>query len=188
MHWKRWVEGWTSTTPATISLTKFLSQIKVAETGKRVKALLHDNVKPAISAEAECLADWYKMAQTIFLQTQILEKDLTTYDDSIFETKDRLSRIKEELKSESADPKKNVSSMFKESSMAVRKRLEISSNVKVNSIGLLFPRMLQKFLNPQSMLEYQKDISQVLQENAELIKMLQNVGFDECNSIENSHL
>lgn len=71
------------------------------------------------------------MAQTIFLQTQILEKDLTSYEDSIYELKDRLTRIKEELKSETADPKKNVSSMFKESSMAVRKRLEISSNVKV---------------------------------------------------------
>lgn len=38
------------------------------------------------------------------------------------------------------------------------------------------------------MLEYQKDISHILQENAELIKMLQNVGFDDCQSIENSHL
>ena len=72
------------------------------------------------------------MAQTIFLQTQILEKDLASYDDSIFELKDRLTRIKDEMKNESVDPKKNVSSMFKESSMAVRKRLEISSNVKVN--------------------------------------------------------
>lgn len=71
------------------------------------------------------------MAQTIFLQTQILEKDLTSYEESIFEAKDRLCRIKEELKSESVDPKKNVSSMFKESSMAVRKRVEMSNNVKV---------------------------------------------------------
>jgi hypothetical protein len=38
------------------------------------------------------------------------------------------------------------------------------------------------------MLEYQKDITRILEENAELIKMLQNNGFDECNSIENSHL
>lgn len=92
-------------------------------------------VKPAIHLEAECLADWYKMAQTIFLQTQILEKDLTTYDDSIYELKDRLTRIKDELKTENVDPKKNVSSMFKESSMAVRKRLEIQSNVKVSDCG-----------------------------------------------------
>lgn len=94
--------------------------------------MLNDLVKPAIHLEAECLADWYKMAQTIFLQTQILEKDLTSYEDTIYELKDRLTRIKEELKSENVDPKKSASSMFKESSMAVRKRLEISSNVKVS--------------------------------------------------------
>lgn len=88
-------------------------------------------VKPAIHLEAECLADWYKMSQTIFLQTQILEKDLSSYEDSIYELKDRLTRIKDDLKSENVEPKKNVSSMFKESSMAVRKRLEISSNVRV---------------------------------------------------------
>lgn len=85
---------------------------------------------------AECLADWYKMAQTIYLQTQILEKDLLSYEENIYELRDRLVRIKEELKTENNDPKKNISCMFKESSMAVRKRLEISSNVKVNFIDL----------------------------------------------------
>lgn len=104
----------------------------MAETGKRIKSLLNENVKPAIHQEAECLADWYKMAQTIYLQTQILEKDLTSYDESIFELKDRLTRIKDELKNETVDPKKNVTSICKESSIAVRKRLEISSNVKVS--------------------------------------------------------
>lgn len=81
--------------------------------------------------EAETLADWYKMSQTIYLQTQILQKDLSSYEETIFEIRDRLVRIKEEMKSDSVDPKKNVSSMFKESSMAIRKRMEISSNVKV---------------------------------------------------------
>jgi hypothetical protein len=38
------------------------------------------------------------------------------------------------------------------------------------------------------MLEYQKEIRSILQENDELIKMLQNVPFDDGNSIENSHL
>jgi predicted RNase H-like nuclease (RuvC/YqgF family) len=79
-------------------------------------------VKLAVHLEAECLADWYKMVQIISQQTQILAKDLTSYDDSIYELKDRLTRIKEELKSEIVVPKKNVSSMFKESSMVARKR------------------------------------------------------------------
>lgn len=60
-----------------------------------------------------------------------MEKDLTSYEENIFELKDRLVRIKDELKNENLDSKKSVSNMFKESSMAVRKRLEIQSNVKV---------------------------------------------------------
>ena len=36
-----------------------LEKIKVAETGKRIKALLNDDVKPAVALEAECLADWW---------------------------------------------------------------------------------------------------------------------------------
>jgi TANK-binding kinase 1 len=91
-------------------------------------------VKPAIVIEAECLADWYKMAQTIYLQTQILEKDLTSYEETIFELRDRLVRIKDEMKNENVDSKKNVSCLFKESSMAIRKRMEVSSNVKVKQI------------------------------------------------------
>lgn len=38
------------------------------------------------------------------------------------------------------------------------------------------------------MLEYEKEIRSILQENDELIKMLQNTAFDDGNSIENSHL
>lgn len=106
-------------------------QIKIGETGKRLKSLLNDTVKPAIAIEAEALADWYKMSQTIYLQTQILQKDLSSYEETIFELRDRLVRIKEDMKNESNDPKKNVSCLFKESSMAIRKRMEISSNVKV---------------------------------------------------------
>jgi TANK-binding kinase 1 len=77
-----------------------LEKIKIAETGKRIKALLNDDVKPAVALEAECLADWYKMAQTIFLQTQILQKDVTMNEESLFEMKDRLIRIKEDVKND----------------------------------------------------------------------------------------
>lgn len=29
---------------------------------------------------AECLADWYKMAQTVYLQAQILDRDIDSYE------------------------------------------------------------------------------------------------------------
>lgn len=31
-------------------------------------------------SRSECVADWYKMAQTVFLQTQILDKDVDNYE------------------------------------------------------------------------------------------------------------
>jgi hypothetical protein len=77
-----------------------LEKIKVSETGKRVKALLNDEVKPAVAAEGECLADWYKMSQTIFLQTQILEKDVAMYEDKLYEIKTKLVQLKDSLKAE----------------------------------------------------------------------------------------
>lgn len=47
-----------------------LEKIKVAETGKRIKALLNDDVKIVVEQIAECLADWYKRAQTIYVKVR----------------------------------------------------------------------------------------------------------------------
>ncbi|XP_014216173.1 inhibitor of nuclear factor kappa-B kinase subunit epsilon [Copidosoma floridanum] len=57
-----------------------LERIKVTETGRRMKELLEKQVTPAITQRSECLADWYKMAQTVFLQTQILDSDIDNYE------------------------------------------------------------------------------------------------------------
>lgn len=40
---------------------------------------------------AECFSDWYKMAQTVFLQTQILTKDVDNYERTLELFSDRLS-------------------------------------------------------------------------------------------------
>lgn len=77
-----------------------LEKIKVSETGKRLKSLLNDDIKPSVAQEAECLADWYKMAQTIFLQTQILQKDVSGYEEALYDIKDRILRIKDDIKYE----------------------------------------------------------------------------------------
>ncbi|XP_008203915.1 inhibitor of nuclear factor kappa-B kinase subunit epsilon [Nasonia vitripennis] len=57
-----------------------LERIKVTETGHRMKELLEKQAIPAITQRSDCLADWYKMAQTVFLQSQILDKDMDNYD------------------------------------------------------------------------------------------------------------
>ncbi|XP_067004394.1 inhibitor of nuclear factor kappa-B kinase subunit epsilon [Anabrus simplex] len=57
-----------------------LERIKVEETGRRLKSLLETECQPAVTQLAESLADWYKMAQTVYLQTQILDKDIDAYE------------------------------------------------------------------------------------------------------------
>ncbi|XP_065213755.1 serine/threonine-protein kinase TBK1 [Planococcus citri] len=57
-----------------------LERIKIKETGQRVKTLLETEVQPMVIQLAECLADWYKMAQTVYLQAQILDRDIDSYE------------------------------------------------------------------------------------------------------------
>ncbi|CAG9795440.1 unnamed protein product [Diatraea saccharalis] len=53
-----------------------LERITVAETGRRLRALLQ-RAAPQARARADALADWYKVAATVYLQTQILDKDVS---------------------------------------------------------------------------------------------------------------
>lgn len=77
-----------------------LEKIKVSETGKKIKSLLNEEVKPAVAMIAECVADWYKMGQANYVQTQILEKDVSVFEDTLFDIRERLTFIKENLKNE----------------------------------------------------------------------------------------
>ncbi|CAB3250952.1 unnamed protein product [Arctia plantaginis] len=54
-----------------------LERITVAETGRRARALLM-RAAPLARARADAIADWYKVAQTVYLQTQILDKDVSS--------------------------------------------------------------------------------------------------------------
>ncbi|XP_028982689.1 inhibitor of nuclear factor kappa-B kinase subunit epsilon [Diachasma alloeum] len=60
-----------------------LERIKVTETGRRMKMLLETECIPSIIQRSESLADWYKMAQTVYLQIQLLDKDLDNYERSL---------------------------------------------------------------------------------------------------------
>ena len=48
------------------------NNFQVAETGKRIKSLLADDVIPVVAQMADCLADWYKRAQTIYLKVRCI--------------------------------------------------------------------------------------------------------------------
>ncbi|KAL7300519.1 hypothetical protein TKK_0006518 [Trichogramma kaykai] len=73
-----------------------LERIKVTETGRRLKELHENHVIPAITHRSECLADWYKMAQTVYLQTQILDKDIDNYERALETFSLRLSQESKE--------------------------------------------------------------------------------------------
>ncbi|KAG5313670.1 TBK1 kinase, partial [Acromyrmex insinuator] len=73
-----------------------LERIKVTETGRRLKALLETECIPAMTQRSECVADWYKMAQTVFLQTQILDKDIDSYERVLESFSYRLSQESKE--------------------------------------------------------------------------------------------
>lgn len=57
-----------------------LERIKISETGRRLKLLLETECSPVMSQFADNLGDWYKISQTVYLQTMILEKDLDVYE------------------------------------------------------------------------------------------------------------
>jgi len=60
-----------------------LEKIKMTETIRVIVELLTKECEPSVTSRTEALADWYKMASTIYLQTEILYKDLAVFQDDI---------------------------------------------------------------------------------------------------------
>lgn len=100
-----------------------LEKIKIASNGKRIKSLLTDNVQPNLAQIAECLADWYKLAQTVYVQTQILEKDVRDCDRKLRDYRERLLQVVDDLKMDIEV--KNTNNM--QTSMKVELRKKIST-------------------------------------------------------------
>ncbi|XP_063696271.1 inhibitor of nuclear factor kappa-B kinase subunit epsilon [Culicoides brevitarsis] len=135
-----------------------LEKIKAAEVGKRIKSLLADDVRPAIHLQAEALADWYKMAQTLYLQTQILQKDVIVYEESVLEIKEVLLRLRKKVKTsqtQSADVKNGPQSN------------NYGCDLNVLSRNLL-------------------EIKALLQQNGELVETIRNISFEDVDEMLNS--
>lgn len=60
-----------------------LEKIKMQETIRVLMDLLQTGVQPVIHQLTDVLADWYKLAQTTFLQTEILHKDIGLCSDEV---------------------------------------------------------------------------------------------------------
>lgn len=98
--------------------------MQVSETGKRLKSLLTEEVKPAIDMISECVADWYKLGQANYVQVQILEKDIDGFENSIYEIKEALSRIKIDLNNEFSESPKHNCNTTKESHRVNRSKMD----------------------------------------------------------------
>lgn len=82
------------------------------ETGRRIKNLLDNEILPAVNQTTDCLADWYKMAHTVFLQTRILEKDISEYEQNLTKFISRLSLENSNLENHMQQTLKKVFQIF----------------------------------------------------------------------------
>ncbi|KAH8350770.1 hypothetical protein KR084_011027 [Drosophila pseudotakahashii] len=135
-----------------------LEKIKVDHNGKRIKALLLDNVNPTVAQIAECLADWYKLAQTVYLKTQILEKDVRDCERKLNGIRDELYHVKSELKLD-VDTK------------------TINNN---NQLAKIEERNRLRVMQQQ-----QQEVMAVMRTNSDIISLLSKLGFTN-GGIENS--
>ncbi|XP_016964133.1 serine/threonine-protein kinase TBK1 [Drosophila biarmipes] len=135
-----------------------LEKIKVDHNGKRIKALLLDNVNPTVAQIAECLADWYKLAQTVYLKTQILEKDVRDCERKLNDIRDELYHVKSELKLD-VDTK------------------TINNN---NQLAKIEERNRLRVMQQQ-----QQEVMAVMRTNSELISLLSKLGIAN-GGLENS--
>lgn len=131
-----------------------LEKIKVDHNGKRIKQLLLENVNPAVAQMAECLADWYKLAQTVYLKTQILEKDVRDCERKLHSIRDELYHIKCEQKLD-VDTK-NINSNNQLAKIEERNRLRI-------------------------MKQQQLEVMAVMRRNSELISLINKIGISNTN-------
>ncbi|XP_017465711.1 PREDICTED: serine/threonine-protein kinase TBK1 [Rhagoletis zephyria] len=128
-----------------------LEKIKVDRNGKRIKGLLLDDVKPAVAQMAECLADWYKLAQTVYLKTQILQKDIRDYERKLNDVRDELYHVKSQMKPDS-------------NGKVITNNNKLSKNMQKNMI--------------KKMKEQHEEVLQIMHENEVLINRLKELGID----------
>ncbi|CAK1553137.1 unnamed protein product [Leptosia nina] len=103
-----------------------LERITVAETGRRVRALLQ-RAAPLARARALAIADWYRVAQTVYLQTQILDKDVSSAEMKLLALAARLQDAEQRIRG--LVDQMNVTKM--ESTSARESGQRGSSNCKV---------------------------------------------------------
>ncbi|XP_075215818.1 I-kappaB kinase epsilon [Lycorma delicatula] len=129
-----------------------LERIKVAETGKRLKTLLEGEVIPSVTQLSDSMADWYKMAQTVYLQARILDKDADAFQRRL---EAFISRVVDNDQS-FHDELVNVS------------RVKGAGRIRGQELKSFFRTSIKEIINIQD------EAYNVLKENTELVAQFQN--------------
>lgn len=132
-----------------------LERIKIMETIRRIKALLETEVVPAYTQFADNLGDWYKIAQTIYLQTMILNKDVGCYNQKLDEFHGNLMgeyvQFKEDMKAiVEQQVKSKVPSVYQ------------SGDLKTEQLRMSFSKLVKT----------KEEIMEVLSENNQLVEQI----------------
>lgn len=152
---------------ATRSLTydeHVLERIKVGETCKKLKLLLESECHPQITQLADALADWYKVAQTVYLQTRILDKDIDAYEKCL-----------EDFMSKHSFYHRNGQIKLQECINLLK--IEVKNlKIKDDRCVLNETKDYQTFLNSvKDMITFHTEISTVLQDNSVLLGEFQQL-------------
>lgn len=108
---------------------QLLEKTKLDRNGKKIKILYLDDVKETIVQIADYLADWYKLAQTFYLKTQILTKDTRDCDKKLVNIREDISELMQQRKNTTRQ-NSNVPNGKKENGIR-NDHLEIKKKLKV---------------------------------------------------------
>uniref|UniRef100_A0A1B6LYB1 Protein kinase domain-containing protein n=1 Tax=Graphocephala atropunctata TaxID=36148 RepID=A0A1B6LYB1_9HEMI len=137
-----------------------LEKIKITEVGRTLRTLLESEVVPSITQLADCLADWYKLAQSVYVKARILDKDVDMFQG-------QLDAFVEEVL---------------ETDVNFHKGLGLKG--KVTGAGQVRGQQLRAFqASIRSILTDQQEMSAVLGENLELMGQLNQLTEPLCGSV-----
>ena len=148
-----------------------LEKIKMQETIRVLQDLLNTGVQPVIHQLTDVLADWYKLAQTTFLQTEILHKDIGIASEEVDAFLVTLKGAQEQYNNSLNEAIDGIKSELDEA-QNVRKKSQAAAAIingsKLNGNNGVDSKQVRKAL--RSILTTQDEVWGILRENTRLIE------------------
>ncbi|KAK4886000.1 hypothetical protein RN001_002271 [Aquatica leii] len=147
-----------------------LERIKITETSRRIKELLECECLPAFTQLADALGDWYKIAQTVYLQMSILSKDVASYEQ-------KLEKFQEDLSIERIQYDEEIKSFLEKikNEIKIPKGYNLTQNRKLKT----------SFQEADKII---RDISTIVQENSEIAEQYRNLTLQKLKVLHESPL